>query len=81
MARIRPLCHKRSDFASYIIYGTALVQWLGEPAAANDPRNEPQSKALLRTTRHYLASQAALIFRLLIGVAVIVAMRLLLHSC
>jgi hypothetical protein len=39
----------------YIFLKYVLSQGLGELAAGNDSRNEPQSNALLRTTLRYLA--------------------------
>jgi len=39
----------------YMFLKYVLSQGLGELAAGNDSRNEPQSNALLRTTLRYLA--------------------------
>jgi hypothetical protein len=39
----------------YMFLKYVLLQGLGELAAGNDSRNEPQSNALLRTTLRYLA--------------------------
>ena len=39
----------------YLFLKYVLSQGLGELAAGNDSRNEPQSNALLRTTLRYLA--------------------------
>jgi hypothetical protein len=39
----------------YMFLKSVLSQGLGELAPGNDPRNEPQSNALLRTTLRYPA--------------------------
>ena len=41
----------------YLFWKYVLSQGLGELAAGHDARNEPQSKALLRTTRRYVATR------------------------
>jgi hypothetical protein len=38
---------------AYLLLKYVLLEWLGELAADNDYRNEPQSNALLRTTLRY----------------------------
>jgi hypothetical protein len=40
MARMLPLCHKRSHFASYIIYGNALAPAFWKPTLAPLARGE-----------------------------------------
>jgi hypothetical protein len=44
----------------YMFLKYVLLQGLGELAAGNDSRNEPQSNALLRTTLRYLADDSGM---------------------